>query len=387
MTDFRLTEKEFEYIVGIKRDLHMHPELAHHEFRTTEKITEALNAIPGTEIMDSGFRTGLLAAIKGNGKGKKIMLRADIDALPQTEEYESPWKSVEPGLMHACGHDIHSSSLIGAAMILSKIKAAGELANDVYLVFQPAEEGTTGANTLVRAGLFDMISPDMCFGYHNWPGVRSGVIVCHKGGLMSGKRNFTIRIKGSGGHGAMPHLNHDPIVCAASVIQSLQTIVSRNTDPLDSVVLSIGVIEGGKAPNVVAEDVTLKATIRSLSDKALDRAIERVNSICLNTAEAYECEAEVSWEDRIPVLFNTDEMYEVAYKAALDTGYEVTDFEPSLASEDFAVYRAHVPSFFYWIGSTPEGEEPEDIHMPKFHGDDSMIRTAAELLARAAMTE
>ena len=173
MTDFRLTEKEFEYIVGIKRDLHMHPELAHHEFRTTEKITEALNAIPGIEIMDSGFRTGLLAVIKGNGKGKKIMLRADIDALPQTEEYESPWKSVEPGLMHACGHDIHSSSLIGAAMILSKIKAAGELANDVYLVFQPAEEGTTGANTLVRAGLFDMISPDMCFAYHNWPGVRS----------------------------------------------------------------------------------------------------------------------------------------------------------------------------------------------------------------------
>ena len=185
----------------------------------------------------------------------------------------------------------------------------------------------------------------------------------------------------------MPHLNHDPVVCTAAVIQSLQTIVSRNIDPLDSVVLSIGVIEGGKAPNVVAEDVTLKATIRSLSDKALDRAIERVNCICQNTAEAYECKAEVSWEDRIPVLFNTDEMYEKAYKAAIATGYEVTDSEPSLASEDFAVYRAHVPTFFYWIGSTPEGEEPEDIPMPKFHGYDSMIKTAAELLARAAMTE
>lgn len=185
----------------------------------------------------------------------------------------------------------------------------------------------------------------------------------------------------------MPHLNHDPIICAAAMIQSLQTVVSRNIDPLDSVVLSIGVIEGGKAANVVADEVKMVATIRSLSDAALDKAIDRVGTICMNTAKAYECRAEVSWEDRIPVLFNTEEMYEVAYKAALATGNEVIDSAPSLASEDFAVYRAHVPSFFYWIGSTPEGEEPENIHMPRFHGDDEMIRTAAELFARAAMTE
>lgn len=385
--EYRLTEKEFEFIQSLKRDLHMHPELAHNEFRTTEKIKEALGEIPGAEVIDAGFSTGLLAVIRGTGGGKKIMLRADIDAIPQTEEYESPWKSQVPGVMHGCGHDIHTSSLVGAAMILSRIKAEGKLVNDVYLVFQPAEEGTTGANTLVREGLFDLISPDMCFGYHNWPSVRSGVIVCHRGGLMSGKRNFTIRIKGSGGHGSMPHLNHDPIVCAASMIQSLQTVVSRNIDPIDSVVLSIGVIEGGKAANVVADEVKMVATIRSMSDKALDRAIARVDSICKNTAEAYECKAEVSWEDRIPVLFNTDEMYEVAYKAAQATGAEIIDWDPSLASEDFAVYRAHVPSFFYWIGSTPEGEEPEDIHMPNFHGDDNMMKTAAELLARAAMTE
>lgn len=384
---YRLTEKEFEFIQSLKRDLHMHPELAHNEFRTTEKIKEALWEIPGAEVIDAGFSTGLLAVLRGTGGGKKIMLRADIDAIPQTEEYESPWKSRVPGVMHGCGHDIHTSSLVGAAMILSRIKAEGKLANDVYLVFQPAEEGTTGANTLIREGLFDLISPDMCFGYHNWPSVRSGVIVCHRGGLMSGKRNFTIRIKGSGGHGSMPHLNHDPIVCAASMIQSLQTVVSRNIDPIDSVVLSIGVIEGGKAANVVADEVKMVATIRSMSDKALDRAIARVDSICKNTAEAYECKAEVSWEDRIPVLFNTDEMYEVAYKAAQATGAEIIDWDPSLASEDFAVYRAHVPSFFYWIGSTPEGEEPEDIHMPNFHGDDNMMKTAAELLARAAMTE
>jgi amidohydrolase len=385
--EYRLTEKEFEYVQAFKRDLHMHPETAHHEFRTTEKIKEALSSLPGIDILDTGFRTGLIAVIRGREEGKKILLRADIDAIVQNEEYESPWKSQTPGVMHACGHDLHTSSLIGAAVILSKIKAAGELKNTVYLLFQPAEEGTTGARMVLDSGVLDEIKPDMCFGFHNWPKLRSGTVACHKGVLMSGKRNFTINIKGSGGHGSMPHLNIDPIVCSAAVIQSLQTVVSRNMDPLDSAVLSISMIEGGKPVNVVADDVMMTATIRSLSDKALDRAIERVESITMNTAHAYECEAEIDWKERIPSVFNTDEMYEVALRAAEETGAEITDAEPSLASEDFALYRTVAPSFFYWIGSTPEGEEPEDLHRPRFHTDDSIMKTAAELFVRAAMTE
>ena len=374
--EYRLTEKEFEYVQAFKRDLHMHPETAHHEFRTTEKIKEALSSLPGIDILDTGFRTGLIAVIRGREEGKKILLRADIDAIVQNEEYESPWKSQTPGVMHACGHDLHTSSLIGAAVILSKIKAAGELKNTVYLLFQPAEEGTTGARMVLYSGVLDEIKPDMCFGFHNWPKLRSGTVACHKGVLMSGKRNFTINIKGSGGHGSMPHLNIDPIVCSAAVIQSLQTVVSRNMDPLDSAVLAISMIE-----------VMMTATIRSLSDKALDRAIERVESITMNTAHAYECEAEIDWKERIPSVFNTDEMYEVALRAAEETGAEITDAEPSLASEDFALYRTVAPSFFYWIGSTPEGEEPEDLHRPRFHTDDSIMKTAAELFVRAAMTE
>ena len=387
MTDFKLTDKEFEYILDLKRDLHMHPELAHNEFRTTEKIKEALAEIPGAEIMDSGFETGLLAVIPGDGDGRKIMLRADIDALPQNEEYESPWRSVVPGAMHACGHDVHTASLVGAAIILGRLKAEGKLRNTVYFLFQPAEEGTTGARMVIDKGTFDRISPEMCFGFHNWPKLRLGTIACHKGVLMAGKRNFSVLIKGSGGHGSMPHLNVDPIVCVASVIQSLQTVVSRNTDPVDSLVLSISMIEGGRPVNIVADEVKLVATVRSLSDAALDRAIERVESIVKNTAEAYGCKGEVYWQERIPALLNTDEMYEIAKKAASGCDEEIIECEPSLASEDFALYRSFVPSFFYWIGSTPEGEEPEDLHRPLFHCNDKVLRTAAQLFARAAMTE
>lgn len=387
MENIKLTEKEFEYIRDIKRDLHMHPETAHNEFRTTEKIREALDKIDGAEIIDSGFRTGLLALIKGTGGGKDIMLRADIDAIAQNEEYNSPWKSQVPGVMHACGHDIHTASLIGAAVILGRLRTEGRLKNNVYLLFQPAEEGTTGARELIDGGLFDLISPDMCFGFHNWPKVRSCEVVCHKGVIMSGKRNFTIMIKGSGGHGSMPHLNRDPIVCSAALIQNLQTIVSRNTDPVDSLVLSISMIEGGRPANVVADEVKLVATIRSLSDKALDRAIERVECITKNTSAAYECTSEVIWQERIPALLNTDEMYETAYKAAKEAGAVITDAEPSLASEDFALYRSFVPSFYYWIGSTPEGEEPEDLHRPLFHGDDEVMKTAASIFASAAMSD
>lgn len=311
----------------------------------------------------------------------EIMLRADIDALPQTEEYESPWKSQMPGIMHACGHDFHTAALLGAALLLQRAKDDGALRVTVDLVFQPAEEGTTGARMTINAGLFDLIHPDLCFGMHNWPSIRTGRVSCHEGALMAGKRNFKITIRGAGGHGSMPHLNIDPIVCAAAVVQSLQTVVSRNTDPLDSVVLSINRIEGGTPVNMVADRVTLLGTVRSLSDPALDRAISRVETIVEKTAEAYECRAEIGWDERFPTVWNTPELTGLAKKCAQAAGCEVIDAPPSLTSEDFSLYRAHVPSFFYWTGSTAEGDEIEDLHRPRFHTDDAALRYAAELYA------
>ena len=390
MKKYQLTEEEYKRILDFKRDLHMHPELSRKELQTTAKIRAFLESLPDFRIfpLETETGTGIAAQIHGEeGKEKslEIMLRADIDALPQTEEYESPWKSRTPGVMHACGHDFHTASLLGAALLLQRAKNDGLLRNTVDLVFQPAEEGTTGAGVMIRAGLFDVIHPDYCFGIHNWPSVQTGSIACHEGPLMSGKRNFEIHIHGAGGHGSMPHLNIDPIVCAAAVIQTLQTVVSRNTNPLDSVILTINRIEGGSPMNLVADQVTMLASVRSLSDPALDRAIERIGSIVEKTAEAYECRGEILWMDRIPAVWNSPEMTALAKKCAAATGCQIVDAPPSLASEDFSRYRAFVPSFFYWVGSTAAGDEVQELHKPLFHTDDTALRHAAELYAASAM--
>ena len=382
-----LTEEEYQSILEVKRDLHMHPELSNEEFRTTEKIKDFLRELPGVKLVDLPIRTGVIARICGRGSGPETLLRADIDALPQTEMYESPWKSVNSGVMHACGHDFHTASLLGGAMILGRVSAAGELKGCVDLLFQPAEEGTTGARQVIDAGLFEVIHPDRCFGMHNWPSVPVGKVVIHQGAIMAAKRNFTIRLFGRGGHGSMPHLNTDPIVCAAAVIQSLQTVISRNMNPLTPTVLSVNMIHGGSPVNLVVDEVEIRATVRSLSDDALERAIERVETIIMKSAEAYECRAEIAWKERIPAVINTPEMCELAAHAAagVQCVNRTIDAPPSLASEDFSLYRNYVPSFYYWVGSCREGDRVEELHRPYFHTDDEALRVAASLYASSAL--
>lgn len=382
---YRLTEEEYQEILAFKRDLHMHPELSGEEYETTGKLRAFFEARPDYEILPLPVETGLIVRIRGGQDGPEIMLRADIDALPQQEEYESEWKSRVPGVMHACGHDFHTASLLGAAMLLSRAKAQGRLRGCVDLVFQPAEEGTRGALKLIGAGLFDLIRPRAVFGMHNWPSVETGKAVCREGPLMSAKRNFEIVIHGAGGHGSMPHLNIDPIVCSAAVLQSLQTVISRNTNPLDSAILSINMIQGGSPVNMVVDRVTMRGTVRSLSEKALDRAIERVKTIVEKTAEAYECGSEIIWNKRIPMVFNSPEMTAFARKAAGAAGCTVTDVPSSLASEDFALYRQYAPSFFYWVGSRAPGDEVEELHRPRFHTDDAALYYSSALYAASVL--
>ena len=297
------------------------------------------------------------------------MLRADIDALPQTERTEIPWRSQVPGVMHACGHDLHAAALCGAAMLLSRAARDGRLTPTMDLVFQPAEEGTTGARTLIDAGLFERIRPRACFGMHNWPSVEAGRVVCRAGALMAAKRNFEILIY---------------IVCASAVVQSLQTVISRNMDPVDAAVLSINMIQGGSPMNLAVDRVLMKATVRSLSDEALDRAIARIMTITEKTAEAYECRSEILWKERIPAVWNAPEMLEAAVRCAEKAGCGLADAPPSLASEDFALYRAFAPSFFFWVGSRAAGAPVEELHTPRFFADDRAIRPAAELYAACA---
>ncbi len=378
-----LTDDDIRMLTQFRHDLHQNPELSGREYRTTEKIRAFLSGIPDCEIIDLSVKTGLAARIPGS-LPREVMLRADIDALPQTECTDISWKSSVPGVMHACGHDLHTATLCGAALLLGRMKRSGYPLPTTDLVFQPAEEGTTGARMLIDAGLFDRIHPDVCFGMHNWPSVEVGNAVCREGALMSAKRNLDILVRGRGGHGSMPHLHADPIVCAAAIIQSLQSILSRNVDPLETGILTIHQIEGGCPANLVADQVRMKATVRSLSDTVLDRMIERVETIVEDTAKAYECRGELIWKERIPAVWNSPEMTKEAIRHARSCGLTLVDAPPSLASEDFALYRNYVPSFFFWIGSRRAGSDLHELHTPQFFADDSAIAYAAQLYAECA---
>ena len=383
MDRYRLTEAEYETALALRRELHMHPELSGQEWETTARLRAFFAARPAFRILDTGTETGLLAQL-GVG-APEVLLRADIDALAQTEQYDSPWRSRNEGVMHACGHDLHAAALCGAALLLARARSEGDLRGTVDLLFQSAEETTTGAKALIDAGLFGRVRPARCFGLHNWPSVPTGGVVCRAGAVMAAKKNFTVRVRGFGGHGSMPQLNIDPIVCAAAMVQSLQTVVSRNMDPRDAVVLSVNALEGGSEANLVVEDATLRVTLRALSERAMARAVERIEAIVAHTAAAYECRAEIDWREDIPAVVNTPEMTALARRCAEAAGLTLTDAPPSLASEDFSLYRAHVPSFFYWVGSAAPGEPGEELHRPLFHADDEALRRAAELYAASAL--
>ena len=387
----RLTDDELGMLAAFRHDLHRHPELSGQERRTSEKIRGFLFALPECQLIDLPIETGVVAQIPGmpgtSGAPAEVMLRADIDALPQTERVDIPWKSSVPGAMHACGHDLHTTALCGAALLLARMRREGAVLPTVDLVFQPAEETGTGAQTLIVAGLFEQIHPEVCFGMHNWPSVEVGKVVCREGALMAALRNVEIVVHGAGGHGSMPHLNADPIVCAAAIVQSLQTVVSRNVDPLVAGLVSINMIEGGSPINRVADQVRMKATVRSLSDDTLDRMIERVETIVRGTARAYECRSEVVWGRRIPAVWNAPEMVSEARACVERSGCSLADAAPTLVGEDFAYYREHVPSFFFWVGSRRAGAEVHELHAPQFFADDSAIPYAAQLYAACAVRD
>ena len=354
------------------RRLYEIPERAFQEVKTTAYIKEVCGNYP-LETIDIGMETGFVCLLDA-GAADTVALRTDIDAVPTDE-----------GPRHLCGHNAHAGTMLGAVHYLCGVRDS--LKHNVLFIFQPAEEGTRGAREMISHGLFEKLSvrPSQIYAIHNRPEINVGDVVVHKGPLMSEKSVFDIRINGRAAHASMPQLSADPIVCAAAVVQSLQTVVSRNTNPLDAVILTINMIEGGSPMNLVTDKVLMRGSVRSLSDTALDRAIERVAAIAEKTAEAYECRAEILWNDRIPAVWNSPEMTALAKKCAAATGCEVTDAPPSLASEDFSRYRAFVPSFFYWVGSTAAGDEPQELHKPRFHTDDTALRHAAELYAVSAM--
>ena len=374
-----------DWIIKIRRELHEHPELMYEEFKTSELIRRELDKL------DIPYRhpiaeTGVLASI-GNGEGPCVALRADMDALPIHEETEVPFRSKNDGKMHACGHDCHVSMLLGAAKLLKDKES--EINGTVKLLFQPAEEGGAGGKLMRDEGALESPDVERIFGLHVWPQMPTGQIGSREGTFLAATSFLDLTIKGVGGHAAVPHLTRDPVLTSAQVITNLQSIISREIDPLDSGVVSISAIHGGQAANVIPSEVKILGTLRSLTMEGLKTLQKRVKKISENIAEAHECEAIVEYPGNdYPPTVNDSEMWEFAKGIGIEMlGEEnVSDLDAVMGGEDFAYYTEKVKGCFVVLGmNNPEIDATYSVHHPMFKADEDALHIGTALHAIFAL--
>jgi len=369
-------------LVAIRRDLHAHPELGLQEERTSSVVARLL-AEWGIEVHRGVGKTGVVGVLRGRGGNyRRIGLRADMDALPIEEIVDVPHKSKVPGVMHACGHDGHTTMLLGAARYLAETRAFDGTA---VFIFQPAEEGLGGARAMLADGLFERFPCDEVYALHNLPDGPRGRVSMKPGAAMAGADFFDIRITGRGAHGAYPHKSVDPSVVAVCMAQAMQTIVSRNADPLHAVVVSITQIHAGSAYNVIPETAQISGTVRAFDDAARALVRTRVRELASGIGAAFGASVEVEIRDIFSVLKNHDEQIAAVGTAATELfGTEnVTWLEqPRLGSEDFADMLQAVPGAYVWLGQTPG----PGLHNPAYQFDDAILPMGAALLARMVET-
>jgi len=354
-----------DQIIAWRRDFHMHPELGYEEERTSKIVEEHLREW-GYTIKRVG--TGIIADI-GNGE-KKIALRADMDALPVQEENDISYKSRIPGKMHACGHDAHTAMLLGAAKIIAEHKE--ELPNKVRLIFQPAEEGGNGALKMIEGGGLEGV--DAIFGLHVWMELPSGIVGIREGPFMAGVGRFDVEIEGKGGHGASPHETIDPVPIAAQAILAFQTIISRNLNPLESGVVSVGTIKAGEAFNVIPERVYMNGTYRFFTQETKKLIEKRIEEVLKGIVLANNASYKLKIEEVAPPTINDPQMASLAKRVAQKLGLKVDDVPKSMGSEDFAFYLQKVPGAFIALGI--KNEEKGIIHPhhhPKFNVDEEVL--------------
>ncbi|WP_300560219.1 amidohydrolase [Companilactobacillus sp.] len=354
-------------IVSLRHQFHQYPELSNQEFATTEKIKQILTDwnIP---IVETDLDTGLLAEIRGNEAGATIALRADIDALPVTEQTNLPYKSKNDGVMHACGHDIHFSSLLGAAYLLNQQKDS--LKGTVRLLFQPAEEAGHGGDQVLNKHALDGVQA--IAGFHNNPTMPVGQIALDQGPLMAGCYRFVVKIHGNGTHGAQPQKGTDPIVTQAAIISQLQTIVSRNNDPFHAVVVSVTKVNAGKTWNVIPETAIFEGTARTFYEEDTELVKRRFFEIVNNTAQAFGQKAEIDWTTGALPIDNDPEITQVV---ASGLSQPVVKPVLTMTAEDFATFEAKIPGTFAFIGSNG-AKDAADLHDPHYVGSDKTIPVA-----------
>ena len=366
-----------EELRQMRRDLHKIPELGLKEYKTSAYIREKLTSFGITEL-ETWLETGVVAVIRGKGKKEAVAFRADMDALPVTEQTGCDFTSEHVGCMHACGHDGHVTVLLGFAKYLQEHK--DELENDVVLIFQPAEEGPGGAQLLVDAGLFEKHPVRCIIGCHIFPQVPQGKVACRKGAMMARNGEVDVHIYGESAHGAQPQLGHDAVLAAGAVITGLHTILSRNVSPLGSGVLTFGAIHGGEACNIIAKEVKLEGTMRAFSDEAYETMTKRVQEVASGIAAGYGCKGEAVFRHMYRVVDNDLKLVELLQEVAEDN-YEETP--PYMLAEDFSLYLQKVPGMFFFLGSgNAEKGYTHSLHSAQFQFDEEILALGVETYAK-----
>jgi len=384
-----ISEEIYEDIRAFRRTMHRHPELSFKEFETQKRIKTYLEKIGITNIKTCA-ETGLVTLIEGKNPGAKtVALRADIDALPIQEENKTEYTSQNAGVMHACGHDVHTSSLLGAATILHRLRDSFE--GTIKLVIQPGEEKLPGgASIMIKEGVLQNPDVDAMIGQHVMPLIDAGKVGFRKGLYMASADEIYITIHGKGGHGAHPHMNIDPIAISAQVITALQQIVSRTAKPAIPSVLSIGKIIGLGATNIIPDKVEMEGTFRTFNEEWRMEAHDKIVHVVKTITAAFGATCDVEVRKGYPFLYNNEEKTETAYQAAVDyLGAEnVEDLEIWPAGEDFAYYSQEVPSCFYRLGIRNEAKGITSmLHTPTFDIDESALKIGCGLMAYTALRE
>lgn len=394
-----LIDAELPDLLDIRHDLHAHPELMFEERRTSEVVARELGALGLAHKTGLAKGTGVLAHLPATDKtsSPSVGLRADMDALPIIECTGRAYSSTHHGVMHACGHDGHTTILLGAARVLSKLS---HRPHPVTFVFQPAEEGGAGGEQMCLDGCLEGDSGRglgnpvaRMYGLHGWPQLPLGQIGTRPGPLLAATDEFTITVRGTQCHGAYPHLGSDSIVAAAHIVAALQTICSRNTSPTDSIVVTVGAFHGGTASNIIPAETTFIGTVRTLRDDTRAMARQRLFDLVQHTARAHGCEANIEWEEGYPVTHNDPKLAtqvltlaESAFGAARTLLVE----NPSMGGEDFSYYGRHVPACFFLLGLCPAGHEPlsvPQLHQPDFDFNDEALAPGIEMMCHLALAD
>ncbi len=367
-------------LITLRETLHAHPELSGQEHQTARTLTDALKKLKPKSV-ERIADTGVVARIVGSGKGPTVAIRGDMDALPIQENTGASFQSTVPGVMHACGHDIHATWAVGAAVLLAEDPAIG----DVLVVLQPAEESAEGAKAILKSGVLS--EAKAIFGAHVDMGFEVGTILLHRGPVAASSDTFEITVRGKGAHGARPHEGQDPILAAAALVQALHTIVSRRIHPADAAVISIGHVQAGTTHNVIPETCLLLGTIRALDPQVRETLHQEIESICQHLGSAYHCNITCHIQKNMPPIVNVAPTIDWAYEAAAafwDKAAILSLPKPNLASEDFAYYLESIPGTFARIGARTPGKPVVPAHSSGFLPDTNAIWVGAYWLAESA---